>query len=261
MEWLQALIIAAAAPGQTTDTITPVPGWLQALIIAAAALGGLGVFFLMPRGSAPGRNAGIGLAAAGLVLLWVIWSLNLPGTPLSESLVFYLLATPTVVAGVMTVTQRNPVSCALWFASVVIGTASLFMLQNAQFLAAASVIVYAGAIVVMFLFVIMLAQQAGAARHDRLSREPGLAVAASFVLIVALVSTIIAVYREAPDLAGRPEQPTVSAYLDPQPDSPHVASLGTALFADHWLSLEVAGTLLLVAMVAAIAIAARRDRA
>ena len=164
----------------------------------------------------------------------------------------------------MTVTQRNPVSCALWFASLVIGTASLFMLQNAQFLAVATVIVYAGAIVVMFLFVIMLAQQGGAARYDRLAREPGLAVAASFVLIVAMVSTILAVYRGAPaDLADRFGQPTVSeaAYLDPKADSPHMAGLGTALFTDHWLSVEVAGTLLLVAMVAAIVIAARRQRA
>ena len=238
--------------------------WLQALIIAAAVLGGLGVFFLMPRGSAPGRNAGMGVAAAGLVLLWVIWWLNLHDTPLAESFVFYLLGTLTVVSAVMTVTHRNPVASALWFASVVIGTAGLFMLQNAQFLAAATVIVYAGAIVVMFLFVIMLAQQAGAARHDRLSREPGLAVAASFVLLVALVSTVFATYHDAPSALAdryRPLPQAASLQLDSDPRSPHVAGLGTALFTSHWLSVEIAGTLLLVAMVAAIVIAARRERA
>jgi NADH-quinone oxidoreductase subunit J len=137
------------------------------------------------------------------------------------------------------------------------------MLQDAQFLAAATVIVYAGAIVVMFLFVIMLAQQAGTARHDRLSREPGLAVAAAFVLLVAMVSTIFATYHDAPAaLADRfgPPLSSAAARLDSDPRGPHVAALGTALFTDHWLSLEVAGTLLLVAMVAAIAIAARRER-
>jgi NADH-quinone oxidoreductase subunit J len=166
----------------------------------------------------------------------------------------------TVIGGVMTVTSRNPVSCALWFASVVLGTAGLFMLQNAQFLAAAIVIVYAGAIIVMFLFVVMMAQQHGTAIYDRMAREPGLAVLAGFVLLAALISAGVATYRgQSPALSPSAGHADVSdaASLDKAPDSPQVALLGRVLFADHWLSLEVAGAMLLVAMVGAILISAR----
>ena len=114
----------------------------------------------------------------GLLLDDVAVPVVLRDVGFGASFVFYLLATVTISSAVMMVTQRNPVSCALWFASAVIGTAGLFLLQNAEFLAAATVIVYAGAIMVLFLFVIMLAQQAGTAPADRLSREPALAVAA-----------------------------------------------------------------------------------
>jgi NADH-quinone oxidoreductase subunit J len=239
---------------------------MQAWVIATAGLGGLGVYLLMPRGAAPGRNAGIALAVLGLLSLWVIWWQNFRDVGFAARLVFYIVATWTVTSAVMMVTQRNPVSSALWFASVVIGTASLFLMQNAQFLAVASVIVYAGAIVVMFLFVVMMTQQTGTARHDRYSREPFLGVAASFNLIVALASVSIATYGGssptlAPVAGGAPVfdtafMPDTSAVIAAGRD--HVASLGAALFTEHWLSLELAGTLLLVAMVGAIVIAARR---
>ena len=239
-------------------------GPMQALIVAAAALGGLGVYLMMPRGAATNRNAGIGISAAALVLLWVIWIVSFQNVEIGRGLLFCLLASMTVTGGVMTVTRTSPVSCALWFSTVVIGTAGLFLLQNAQFLAAAIVIVYAGAIIVMFLFVIMMAQQTGTAFYDRMSREPGLAVLASFVLLIVLVSATVATYRgESPALKPVPGGGGVSdlALLDDTPDSPQVAKLGAALFVEHWVSLEVAGTMLLVAMVGTILIAARRERA
>ena len=67
------------------------------------------------------------------------------------------------------VTFRNPVYCAIWFALSLLGTAGLFLFQGAQFLGVATVVVYAGAILVTFLFVLMLAQPAGSAFYDRLS--------------------------------------------------------------------------------------------
>ena len=77
-------------------------------------------------------------------------------------------------AGLLTVTSRNPVYSALWFASVVLSTSGLFLLADAPFLAAGTIIVYAGAIIVTFLFVIMLAQMEGKADYDRAARSPGL---------------------------------------------------------------------------------------
>ena len=81
------------------------------------------------------------------------------------------------------ITQRNPVHAALCFALVVLSTCGLFLLQAAPFLMAATIIIYAGAIVVTFLFVIMLAQQAGLSNADQRSREPLLATLAGFVLL------------------------------------------------------------------------------
>ena len=60
-----------------------------------------------------------------------------------------------------TVTFRNPVYCAIWFGLSLLGTAGLFLFHGAQFLAVATVVVYAGAILVTFLFVLMLAQPEG----------------------------------------------------------------------------------------------------
>ena len=83
-----------------------------------------------------------------------------------------MLAGVTVVsAAVATVTFRSPVYCAIWFGMSLLGTAGLFLFHGAQFLAVATVVVYAGAILVTFLFVLMLAQPEGQASYDRVSWE------------------------------------------------------------------------------------------
>ena len=115
-------------------------GAMLAMIATAAALGGLAVYFLIPRGLSTGRPAGLGLAAGALLLLWVIWLCNFQETAIPQRLAFCLFASVTVIAALLTVTQRNPVSSALCFALVVIGSACLFVIQNAQFLAAAIVV-------------------------------------------------------------------------------------------------------------------------
>ncbi len=239
-------------------------GAMQALIVAIAISGGLGVFLLMPRAATGTRPAGLALAGLSLALLVVAWCANFGEGDLPAGLVFCLLAALTVVAGVMTVTRRSPVSCALWFASVVIGTSGLFMLQNAQFLAAATIIVYAGAIIVMFLFVVMLAQQSGVSFYDRTPREPALAIISAGILLVLLLSVIVSTHHgESASVRPIAGEPSVSktAFMSSDAAGQHVAGLGRSLFADHWLSLEIAGAVLLVAMVGAIAIAARKERA
>ena len=77
----------------------------------------------------------------------------------------------TIVAAVATVTFRNPVYCAIWFGMTLTGTAGLFLFAGAEFLAVATLVVYAGAILVTFLFVLMLAQPEGDASYDRRSWE------------------------------------------------------------------------------------------
>ena len=237
-------------------------GMMQALALGFTAVGGVGVYLLLPKGKSRGQTVGAGLCAAALALLWAIWWQCFAEVGLAQIIAFYAVATATLVGAVMTVTRQNPMASALWFASVVVGTAGLFLLQGAQFLAAANVIVYAGAIIVMFLFVIMLAQQHGAERHDRFSREPELAVTGSATLLAVILTTIIATYSGAGPLSQ--PSPEVMARMtaiekwDTTPGAPHVSPLGRSLFGEHWFSIELAGTLLFVAMVGAIVIAARR---
>jgi NADH:ubiquinone oxidoreductase subunit 6 (subunit J) len=99
-------------------------------------------------------------------------------------------------------TQSTPVHAALSFALVVLASCGLFLLQAAPFLMAATIIVYAGAIVVTFLFVIMLAQQEGPSNADQRSREPFLASVAGCVLLAALLCVLQKNYSEpAPERA------------------------------------------------------------
>ena len=230
----------------------------QILILAVAAFGGAGVYLLLPRGTLRGRLVGGILAAVALAAVLPLWK---PAAPGAEKFLFYALGSVALVGATMTVSYRNPVYCALSFAVVVLATAGLFALAGAPFLAAGTVIVYAGAIVVTFLFVIMMAQQQGLAIYDRLSREPLLVTISSFVLVWSLLTVFIRATADVqpgqtllpiPRAVERTTPPTTRIA-----DAHHVAGLGVSIVSDHLISLEVAGTLLLVAMVGAIAIAGR----
>src|SRR5262249_39772043 len=104
-----------------------------------------------------------------------------------ETILFYAFSGIAIVAAVLLVTHRNPARAALAFALVVLSTCGLFLLLAAPFLTAATVIIYAGAIVVTFLFVLMLAQQEGPSDADLRSREPMLASVAGFILLGTLL--------------------------------------------------------------------------
>ncbi len=122
------------------------------------------------------------------------------------------------------------------------------MVQGAQFLAVATIVVYAGAILVTFLFVLMLAQSQGRDYYDRISWEPLLAAAAGAVLIGILTMALVGSSVEnlpQPDQAGQARN-----ILSDE----HVAHLGAELFSRYLIEVEVAGTLLLIALVGTIAI-------
>lgn len=153
-------------------------------IALTAALGFAGIYLLLPRvrRSKPlwgGLIVALAILAAGqwLIRLDAVWP---------ERLLFGAFSLLAIGGGVLMLGQTNPVHAALAFALVVLSTCGLFLLLAAPFLMAATIIIYAGAIVVTFLFVIMLAQQAGLASADARSREPFLASVAGFVLLGAL---------------------------------------------------------------------------
>lgn len=154
-------------------------------MLVPLALGFLAVYWLLPR--ARPYPAVWGATAGGLAILLGGWLLVGLGAFSGETVLFYAFSGIAVLSGGLLVTQRNPARAALSFALVVLSTCGLFLLLAAPFLMAATTIIYAGAIVVTFLFVIMLAQQEGRSDADQRSREPLLSTMAGFVLLGALL--------------------------------------------------------------------------
>jgi NADH-quinone oxidoreductase subunit J len=238
----------------------PIPA--VAVLLAAVSL-----WLMLPRGNARGRGIGmmlgaiaLGLAAAQLATL---------GRWMADG-IFLILAAVTVISAVGAITFRNPVYCAIWFGLSLLGVAGLFFLAGAQFLAVATVVVYAGAILVTFLFVLMLAQPEGRASYDRVSWEASISAAMGLILVGVLSISIGGALSPAKADGGgfrqdvarsgesaakivlRPpsEQAMAANILAPR----HVARFGEELFSRHLIAMEVAGTLLLVALVGAAVI-------
>jgi NADH-quinone oxidoreductase subunit J len=161
-------------------------------VLLPTAVGLAAVYLLLPRVRRYPPLWGGVLAALALILAG--WLLIRTDTVLAETVLFYSFSGLAVLGGGLLITLSNPVHAALSFALVVLSTCGLFLLQAAPFLMAATIIIYAGAIIVTFLFVIMLAQQEGFSSADRRSREPFLATVAGFVLLGALLCVLQRTY-------------------------------------------------------------------
>jgi NADH-quinone oxidoreductase subunit J len=234
--------------------------WLE---FASLVLTAAGVWWLMPPALGRPKSLGLLLAVLGAGLLAV--QLHVATGPLMETTLFAVFALAAILFSVLMITNRKPVYSALWFALATLSVCGLFLLQYAPFLAAASVIIYAGAIVVTFVFVIMLAQQAGATVYDQHSRQPLAATVSAFVLLVAILSTLGGAQPLQNTDANRTESQTRAEFLanplsQASNDVPlhSIHGLGRSLFGDYLFAVELAGTLLLVATIGAIAIAPRR---
>lgn len=226
--------------------------------IASLALMGGGVWWMMPREARLPKAFGLIAALVGAYLLAA--RLRAADGPWGDTVMFSVFATGAILSAILMITNRNPVYSALWFALVTLNICGLFWLQSAQFLAAATVIVYAGAIVVTFVFVIMLAQQSGATMYDQRSRQPFLSTLAAFLVLGALLATLKSTTPEDIYIADK-QTPAVANPFSDVPEGETLGSmrgLGRSLFCDYLFAVELAGTLLLVATIGAIAIAPRR---
>jgi NADH-quinone oxidoreductase subunit J len=168
------------------------------------------------------------------------------------------------------VTSRNPVHAALSLVGTLFGIAVLFVAQEANFLAAVQVIVYAGAIVVLFLFVLMLL---GVDRAEDLSIEPigGQRIAALVIAAAVLVLPVVAMANTSFEATGaRPK----AAGIDPSTGAPtqadanlitdgtaDVDQLGESLFTDYLFAFEITSVLLVIAVVGAVVLARKVKRA
>lgn len=231
--------------------------------IAALVLMGAGVWWMMPRRVEWPKIIGLILALVGAFLL--ASRIRAAEGPIGETILFAVFATSAITCAILMITNRNPVYSALWFALVTLSVCGLFWLQYAEFLAAATVIVYAGAIVVTFVFVIMLAQQSGATIYDQRSRQPLLATITAFLLLGALLGTLRSSTSDDFHAAAQQTQEAGTNLMSRPPENARIdadtmTGLGRSLFGDYLFAVELAGTILLVATIGAIAIAPRRSR-
>jgi NADH-quinone oxidoreductase subunit J len=167
-------------------------------ILAVVVLGAAGIYLLLPKPQPRSLLAGGLLAVLALIALGFLLG---PVSATVEASLFYLFSAVAVISGCLLITQRNPARAALSFALVVVSSCGLFLLLAAPFLMAATVIIYAGAIIVTFLFVLMLAQQEGPSDADARSREPAFSVIAGAVLLGLLLYVLGDTYHP-PELAS-----------------------------------------------------------
>lgn len=195
-------------------------------------------------------------------LAQVVWAR--PGDP--EAIVFAIAAVVALGAAIAVVTLRNVVHGALMLVVHFLAVAVLYLAAQSSFLAIVQVLVYAGAIMVLFLFVIMLL---GVDRDDLLGagtlRTP-LAAAAVVVLLAGVLVSVLAGPTTAPasvcgsgEAARGTEIACVGLDDVVAEDGAGVAFLGRSLFTRHVLPFEIAGLLLTVASVGALILARRRD--
>lgn len=245
------------------------------ILYAVLAVGAAGVVFLLPSARpAPRtvRHAGGVLALAALAVMGVQWTRWIDPAFLGRSF-FVIFGGIAVIAAVLLITSRRPVYSALYFILVMLGVTGLCFLAAAEFLGAALVIVYGGAILVTYVFVIMLAQQAGPATYDNQAREPLAAVLLGFLLVAAATQAMA-----GPDplfpvppmadaggdvAAGAPADAELmdSGIVDPWTlagEEGNTRAVGRKLMSTYVVAIEVAGLLLLLAMVGALAIARKR---
>lgn len=168
-----------------------------------------------------------------------------------ESLVFYLFASLTVLGAVGVITVRNAVQAVLCLVLTFFSAAVLWMLLEAEFLAVTLVLVYVGAVMVLFLFVVMMLDVDYASLKSGFTRYLPLGI----LVALALFGAIYWVIRSEV-LGDMPEPAKHSAEYS------NVTVLGKLLYTEYFYAFEVAGVILLVAIVAAISLTfrGRRDR-
>jgi NADH:ubiquinone oxidoreductase subunit 6 (subunit J) len=187
-------------------------------VLLPVVTGFLAVAYLLPTPKRrPWHHIVLGVVAA--VLGFFTFLYHGPGTLLAfnaEFFLFFAFALEAFTFAVLMIVQRNPARAAIFFAVVVLSVCGLFLLLAAPFLMAATIIIYAGAIIVTFLFVIMLAQQSRPTDANDRSREPSLAAAVGFVLLGTLLVVLQRVYstREADEVIARAERCANTAGLD-----------------------------------------------
>jgi NADH-quinone oxidoreductase subunit J len=161
---------------------------------------------------------------------------------LIAAIAFYLFATLTIASAIAVIFARNPVHSVLWLIVAFFNAAGLMLLLGAEFIAMLVVIVYVGAVAVLFLFVVMMLD------IDFASLRSGFTRNLPFGIIIALVLLAEIVVAVSAWSAG----PTLSGHAIPAAATPNIVALGQLLYSRYLFPFEIAGLILLVAMIGAI---------
>ena len=162
------------------------------------------------------------------------------------TLAFYLFATLTIASAVLVIFARNPVHSVLWLIVAFFNAAGLMLLLGAEFIAMLLVIVYVGAVAVLFLFIVMMLDIDFAALRSGFSKNLPFGILIALVLLAEMVLAAAA-WKAGPVTEAAP----VAA------SQPNIEAVGAALYGRYLFPFELAGLILLVAMIGAIVLTHR----
>ena len=224
------------------------------LLLILCAVAGIGTVLLLPAGREGAmRKIGGGIVLVAGVILASTLIRFAAGAGDAMGIYFWLFAGMAIFGALRVITHPRPVFSAIYFLLTTFASAGLFVLLWAEFMAAALILIYAGAILVTYVFVIMLAAQAGTgskgnelAECDRQSREPVMAATIGFALMAMLLYVIF------------DKAPVAKAAVAVGDRDVSVQRLAEYLFNHQLINLELGGLILTLAMVGAIVIARRR---
>jgi len=163
---------------------------------------------------------------------------------------FYLFATLTIASAVAVIFARNPVHSVLWLIVSFFNAAGLMLLVGAEFIAMLVVIVYVGAVAVLFLFVVMMLDIDFASLRSGFTRNLPFGIIIALVLLAEIVVALFA-HQAGPAFASH----NIAAATQP-----NIVALGQLLYSRYLFAFELAGLILLVAMIGAIVLTHRSRR-
>jgi len=167
------------------------------------------------------------------------------------AIAFWVFAATTVLAGLMVISAKNPVHSVLWLILAFFSAAGLFVLMGAEFLAMLLVIVYVGAVAVLFLFVVMMLDINFVELRQGFMQNMPIGVVVGLLLLAEL-GTLGAAWTFGDDVAKNAASPTPSVA-----SVQNTEALGAVIYTDYIFIFQMAGIILLVAMIGAIVLTHR----
>ncbi|MAY05746.1 MAG: NADH-ubiquinone/plastoquinone oxidoreductase chain 6 [Verrucomicrobiales bacterium] len=174
-----------------------------------------------------------------------------------QDALFYIFSALTLLFGILVVFNpfsRNPVTSAMFLVLTIISMSGLFVLLNAFFLAAVQILVYAGSVIVLFLFVIMLLD----VKEEEKRQFQKFGTFMGLISVIGLAAIIISTTNQTFTIANQSEAATIKQTFN-QSGSAETKPLGKLLFTEYVLPFEIISLLLLVAMLGCILLSKREE--